>query len=759
MAELRVLDSQADQVGMRHVRLGQSYKGLEVLNSQILVHFGRTGAVATVNGRYAATPSIRTTPALSSETAGQRAAKEFAGAKARDVRLVLYLINGTVRLAYDVAMPSSVMPARHAVVDAETGSILLSDDGLRYDGPLLGSGIGLAGESKAAEMYLVTNRLGYSGPKKILVNTTKFMYSSPVDSLKGVIETYDAHSDTVGNGLNAASLIVDPNGDGVLDDNLDLRAGVDAHYFAAKVYDYYLSRFGRNSWDNHGGSLINVVHYLLNLNNAFWNGQFMAYGDGDGVVFKDLAKSFDVIAHEITHGVTQSTANLEYKGESGALNESWSDVMAAMIDSTNWKIGEDAIPSGHALRDLSNPHNGDVAGGFHWQPDHMSEFVYRPVVGQFDHGNVHINSGIPNHAAYLVASTIGRPKTAQIWYRALVFYLVPQSHFVDARNSLIQAAGDLYGAGGTEAVAVGNSFDAVGIPRNLPRLNELAYDDGNPETYFYDSLAGSAFAVRMNATQPGDLKQIDVDYLGDTAPAGTGSFTIQLLNPDINNHPGQVIWTGVPFVPGHDATGWLPIDMSSAGITVDGYFYIARLFDGVNIPAIAVDNTSNLLSWVFTPGTGWALLDGASGPFREVEGKISSNSQDSFGYQDQRLEAGKEYFYRVVYWAGDGPQRTFGPIGAVAPERSVEIFQVKPNPMRGRATIAYDLPHAGEAKLEILSIEGRRVMTLSSGRQAAGRQEAYWTGRDARGLAMAPGIYFARLTFNGVSRTRKLVVM
>jgi bacillolysin len=132
------------------------------------------------------------------------------------------------------------------------------------------------------------------------------------------------------------------------------------------------------------------------MGNAFWNGQAMFYGNGDGA-FQPLARGLDVAGHEMTHGVVQSTANLDYEGESGALNESFADVFGSMIDRDDWKIGEDvvktsAFPSG-ALRSLEDPHNGASTNNFNagWQPRHYDE-RYK---GTEDNGGVHINSGIP----------------------------------------------------------------------------------------------------------------------------------------------------------------------------------------------------------------------------------------------------------------------------------------------------------------------------------------------------------------------------
>lgn len=199
------------------------------------------------------------------------------------------------------------------------------------------------------------------------------------------------------------------------------------------------------------------------MDNAYWNGEMMFYGNGN-TAFTPLAGSLDVGGHEMTHGIVQNTANLEYKGQSGAINESMADVFGSLIDRDDWKIGEDItktsyIPSG-ALRDLSDPHNGrsnlNQAG---YQPKIMAEYY----TGTQDNGGVHINSGIPNYAYYLIASNIGKEKAEKIYYRALTVYLTSQSQFIDLRKAVIKSAEDLYGNGSSEANRSVTSFNTVGI--------------------------------------------------------------------------------------------------------------------------------------------------------------------------------------------------------------------------------------------------------------------------------------------------------
>lgn len=251
------------------------------------------------------------------------------------------------------------------------------------------------------------------------------------------------------------------------------KAAVDAHANAEKVYDYYKKTFKRNSFDNEGAKLISSVHVGKNWNNAAWNGVQMMYGDGDGKVFIPLSAGLDVIAHELTHAVTEYSANLEYKNESGALNESLSDIMGAMVDRDDWEMGEDIYTpgkAGDALRSLSNPaalpNPLKPTEGY---PDHYS----KRYTGTVDNGGVHINSSINNKAAYLVSeggthygvtvNGVGRAATEKIYYRALTKYLTANSNFSMMRQAAIQAATDLYGQNSDAVYAVTKAYDAVGV--------------------------------------------------------------------------------------------------------------------------------------------------------------------------------------------------------------------------------------------------------------------------------------------------------
>ncbi len=252
-----------------------------------------------------------------------------------------------------------------------------------------------------------------------------------------------------------------------------------AHDNSGIVYDYYATNFQRDSIDGQGGAIVSTVHFGSSqeeAENAAWISELqqMIYGDG-GRIFRPLALGLDVVGHELTHGVTDHTAQLIYEGQSGALNESYSDVFGALIDDKDWTLGEDVVKSPPfptpVLRSMEDPNLGgnydpnNPLNGI-GQPGHADEYANLPLSRRADNGGVHINSGIPNHAAYLVAQALDRERTGQIYYRTLTQYLTPNADFFDAAAATVRAAQDLYGA--NEANAVRTAFNQVGIEAGEP---------------------------------------------------------------------------------------------------------------------------------------------------------------------------------------------------------------------------------------------------------------------------------------------------
>ena len=250
----------------------------------------------------------------------------------------------------------------------------------------------------------------------------------------------------------------------------------EAYDYSGSTYNFFRDVFDRNSIDTRGMKLDSTVHYGEDYNNAFWNGTQMVYGDGDGDIFQRFTKSIDVIGHELSHGVTQYEAALEYEGQAGALNESFSDVFGSLVkqyslkqkaEKADWLIGSGLFTKkvkGIALRSMKEPGTAydDPTIGKDPQPGHMKNYVETTS----DNGGVHINSGIPNRAFYLTAKELGGyawEKAGKIWYITLTERLRERSDFQKAADLTSEVAGTFYGKDSMEQKAVINAWKGVGL--------------------------------------------------------------------------------------------------------------------------------------------------------------------------------------------------------------------------------------------------------------------------------------------------------
>lgn len=253
-------------------------------------------------------------------------------------------------------------------------------------------------------------------------------------------------------------------------------ADADEAYDAAGiVHATYRDCFGRDSLDGKGMALVATVNHRRGYNNAFWDGSQMAYGNGDGKLFRSFM-DLSVIAHEMTHGVIQHSGGLIYKDQSGALNESLADVFGAItqqralgqsVHEADWIIGGDLLAEGvkgQGLRSLKAPgtaYHDDLLGQDP-QPWHMDNYLSTSD----DNGGVHINSGIPNHAFYLYCQYLGGvswEKPGQIWYRALQDLNNPLASFKNWADQTVAASIALYGLGSTEMVMLRRAWKLVGL--------------------------------------------------------------------------------------------------------------------------------------------------------------------------------------------------------------------------------------------------------------------------------------------------------
>jgi len=244
------------------------------------------------------------------------------------------------------------------------------------------------------------------------------------------------------------------------------------------TYDFYQEIFHRDSIDDEGMPLNATVHFGDDYDNAFWNGERMVVGDGDGEIFNRFTASLDVIGHELAHGVTEDEAQLVYFFQAGALNESMSDVFGSLIkqkrlnqtaSQADWLIGAELLNkanvNGVALRSMSAPGTAydDPVLGKDPQPAHMDDFVNTFQ----DNGGVHINSGIPNKAFYVVATQLGGfawERAGRIWYETLRdSKLRPNTNFRAFSRLTVAVAERLYGTASNEVKAVKTAWQQVGL--------------------------------------------------------------------------------------------------------------------------------------------------------------------------------------------------------------------------------------------------------------------------------------------------------
>ena len=253
-------------------------------------------------------------------------------------------------------------------------------------------------------------------------------------------------------------------------------AVTEAYDGLGQTWQLWWQAYGRNSLDGAGLPLVASVHYGKDYDNAFWDGEQMVFGDGDGEIFNRFTASLDVIGHELAHGVTQYTSELVYRGQSGALNEHCSDVFGILVkqrhlgqdaEEADWLIGAELLADGvqgTALRSMKAPGTAydDPRMGKDPQPATMQDYVET----EEDNGGVHINSGIPNHAFYLAATAIGGPawtSVGQVWFDVITGEIDAECDFATFARLTSQAAVARFGDASAEAKAVAEAWSQVGL--------------------------------------------------------------------------------------------------------------------------------------------------------------------------------------------------------------------------------------------------------------------------------------------------------
>lgn len=470
--------TEVDELGYNHVLYAHYYNGIRIENDMYKVH-SKNGLVVCINGTYHEV-EVSTIPAISAEQAVEfgkdyvnadtymweipgeeqflkRIKKNISATYYPQPELVIAPVGGKgpdYRLCWKFEVYAKQPVSKQKIfVDAHSGEIIFAENQLCHiDTP--GSAV-----------------TSYSGTRPIIADSYSGHFRLRETSRGDGVETYDMNNGTDYN--NAVDFEDDDNNWNNPIDSMD-HYGYDAHWGAEMTYDYFYNFHSRNSYDNNGTVLLSFVHYDVNYANAFWNGMAMTYGDGSGSITP--LTTVDITGHEITHGVTQFSAGLEYQDESGALNESFSDIFGVCIDNYArgvtgiplWRMGEECFPP-NGIRLMSNPNSmgdPDTYQGTNW------------YTGTGDNGGVHTNSGVQNFWFYLMCeggtgtndnadaynvAGIGIANASRIAYRNLNVYLTPTSNYSDARFYAIISAQDLFGECSPEVETTMNAWYAVGV--------------------------------------------------------------------------------------------------------------------------------------------------------------------------------------------------------------------------------------------------------------------------------------------------------
>lgn len=542
--EFQLAAPETDELGQTHLRGQQMYKGIKVYGAEILLH-GWDDRIQLLNGRTYPTPTLASvTPAIAEQTAARTALThvskhtrvinfseeelQLIPGKPVETELVIYHKNQDLqaeRLAWYITLYPNVLHRWIYVIDALNGNVIDTwKDGcnLHHENSHITSyhNSELPPGTASAKDLLGTNRtinIWQDGSNYYLLDASRAMFNATQSDMPGspvgAIVTLDFQNSAYDDDQAEAYFITGTN------NVWNNPTAVSAHYNANRAYEYFRQTFNRNSINGQGGNILSIINVANSdgggYDNASWNGKAMFYGNGKNA-FRPLARSLDVAGHEMTHGVIGSSAGLEYRNEAGAINESFADVFAVMIDRDDWLLGEDVVNSQYfptgALRNMQNPSNGGTQRSDNgWQPDHVNK-QYR---GTDDNGGVHINSGITNRAFYLFATAIGKDKAEQVYYRALTRYLTRTSQFIDLRLAVIQAATDLHGASSTEVQAAATAFTTVGIlgssgggttpPADVivnPGQQLILYTDRNKATLHLVTPQGTVLASPLSRVAP-----------------------------------------------------------------------------------------------------------------------------------------------------------------------------------------------------------------------------------------------------------------
>ncbi|WP_344446593.1 M4 family metallopeptidase [Kitasatospora nipponensis] len=540
-------DAVVDANGNRHLRYDRTYAGLPVLGGDLIVHQDSNGLTKSVDRASSADlAGLGTTPAVAAPKAQAAALAAESGATLNAApQLVVWISADSPKLAWKTLIggkQADGTPSRLQVItDATSGAVLSKTETIET-----GTGTGVF----VGQVPLTTTQSGSTYQLK--------------DGTRGGQSTVDMNNGTSGNGTLFTST-TDVWGNGQVSNRQS--AAVDAQYGAAATWDYYKNTFGRNGIRNDGVGAASRVHYDSNYTNAYWDDSCFCMTYGDGASNTHPLTEIDVSGHEMSHGVTAATANLNYSGESGGLNEATSDIMGTGVE---FSANLSTNPPNYLIGELVNL-NGDgtpLRYMDHPSKDGSSADSWSSTVGNLD---VHYSSGVANHFFYLLSegstpktingfsynsptvnsisvAGIGRDKALKVWYQALTAHMTSTTNYAGARTATLAAATDLYGAGSAEYNQVATAWAAVNVG-SLPTGGVTVTNPGNQST-----AQGSAASLQIKATGgtgtltysatglPTGLSISSSGLISGTASTA-GTYNVTVTAKDASNATGSTSFT------------------------------------------------------------------------------------------------------------------------------------------------------------------------------------------------------------------------
>ncbi len=511
--ELTVRKTEMDNLGMSHVRFDQLYKGLKVIGGELVVHFRASGEMRTVNGNFEAYINLEVTPSITDQAASGIAHKDllefFGEATAGQPELVIFPWQGTHYLCWRLILLSETPMGRwEYFVDATDGKVVFKSNRI-MNSDAIGTGIGVLGDPR---YHIDTD---FNGSLYSLIDNTRQLNNNPHGHDGAMPDGNNIQTAIAGISL-PGTLATDANN--IWDNAATQAPAVDAHMYTGLMYDWMLSVFNRNSFDDFGSSMYASVNYSAEGDdNAYWNGSRIVIWSWS-VGWNSLAGCPDVIAHEWGHAITDYESNLVYRFESGALNESFSDMVGAAfefmhdtLDAPDWLMGENGTIAGTPFRDMENPH-------LYGQPDYFgtTDVYWYDISGctpsdANDYCGVHVNSGVGNKWFYLLTeggihhgvtvAGIGLEGAMKIAYRANAFYWTSSSNYHQAALSTLSSADDLDPTHGWREQAL-KAWHAVGV-FPAASLIDFTYPGGIPSTITPGQT--TAFTVNVSATSGGSV--------------------------------------------------------------------------------------------------------------------------------------------------------------------------------------------------------------------------------------------------------------